>query len=77
MENTIKIYSKQGCAQCLVAENMCRTRSIKHVILKLGKDYELEELQKLTGKRTMAMPVIVLADGTVTDNNGLVAHLKR
>ena len=73
----ITIYSKQGCAQCVTAENICRTRGIAHRILKLGKDYQLEELQKLTGKQRMSMPVIVLADQTVTDVTGLAASLKR
>ncbi|AEN94171.1 Glutaredoxin [Salmonella phage Vi01] len=73
----ITIYSKQGCAQCLQAENICRIRGIEHKILKLDKDYKLEELQKITGKQRMSMPVIVLADQTVTDVTGLAASLKR
>lgn len=73
----ITIYSKQGCAQCVTAENICRARGIDHKILKLDKDYQMEELQKLTGKQRMAMPVIVLADSTVTDVAGLAASLKR
>lgn len=73
----ITIYSKQGCAQCVTAENICRTRGIEHRILKLEKDYKLEELQKLTGKQRMSMPVIVLADQTVTDVAGLAASIKR
>ena len=73
----ITIYSKQGCAQCVTAENLCKMKGIDHKILKLDKDYQLEELQQLTGKQRMAMPVIVLADKTVTDVNGLAASLKR
>lgn len=73
----ITIYSKQGCAQCVTAENLCKMKGIDHKILKLDKDYQLEELQQLTGKQRMAMPVIVLADQTVTDVNGLAASLKR
>ena len=73
----ITIYSKQGCAQCVVAENLCRTRGIAHRILKLEKDYSLEELQKITGKPRTSMPVIVLADQTVTDVAGLAASVKR
>lgn len=73
----ITIYSKQGCAGCVTAENICRTRGIEHKILKLGKDYSLEDLQLVTGKPRTAMPVIVLADQTVTDVNGLAASLKR
>lgn len=73
----ITIYSKQGCAQCVTAENICRIRGIEHRILKLEKDYKLEELQALTGKQRMSMPVIVLADQTVTDVAGLAASIKR
>lgn len=73
----ITIYSKQGCAQCVTAENICRIKGVEHKILKLNKDYQLEELQTLTGKRSMAMPVIVLDDQSVTDVAGLAASLKR
>ena len=73
----ITIYSKQGCAACVTAENLCRTRGIEHQILKLEKDYSLTDLQTITGKQRMAMPVIVLADQTVTDVAGLAASIKR
>lgn len=73
----ITIYSKQGCAQCVTAENLCKMKGLDHKILKLDKDYQLEELQQLTGKQRMSMPVIVLADQTVTDVTGLAASLKR
>lgn len=73
----ITIYSKQGCAQCVTAENLCKMKGLDHKILKLDKDYQLEELQKLTGKQRMSMPVIVLSDQTVTDVSGLAASLKR
>jgi glutaredoxin len=52
-------------------------KGLEHKILKLDKDYQLEELQQLTGKQRMSMPVIVLADQTVTDVSGLAASLKR
>lgn len=73
----ITIYSKQGCAQCVTAENICKMKGVEHKILKLEKDYSLEELQALTGKPRTAMPVIVLADQTVTDVAGLAASFKR
>lgn len=73
----ITIYSKQGCAQCLTAENICKMKGVEHQILKLDKDYKIEDLQELTGKARMAMPVIVLADETITDVQGLAASLKR
>ena len=73
----ITIYSKQGCAQCVTAENLCKMKGLEHKILKLDKDYRLEELQQLTGKPRVSMPVIVLADQTVPDVNGLAASLKR
>ncbi|UTQ72634.1 putative glutaredoxin [Escherichia phage A221] len=52
-------------------------KGLEHKILKLDKDYRLEELQQLTGKPRVSMPVIVLADQTVTDVNGLAASIKR
>lgn len=73
----ITIYSKQGCAQCVTAENLCKMKGWEHQILKLGKDYQLETLQELTGKDRMSMPVIVLADNTVTDLAGLAASIKK
>lgn len=72
----ITIYSKQGCSQCITAENICKGRGLEHRILKLTKDYKLEELQEITGKRSMSMPVIVLADSTVTDLAGLASFVK-
>lgn len=73
----ITIYSKQGCAQCVTAENICKMKGVEHKILKLEKDYSLEQLQALTGKPRTAMPVIVLDDQTVTDVAGLAASFKR
>lgn len=52
------IYSKQGCAQCIQAETLCKLRGLDFQIKKLDKDYKLEDLQVLTGKRSMSMPVI-------------------
>lgn len=77
MTDVIKIYSKKGCQQCIAAENACMARKLPYQVLKLDRDYRLEDLQTLTGKRSMSMPVVVLADGTVTDNKGLIASLKR
>jgi len=73
----IKIYSKKGCQQCITAENLCKMRGQEYEVLKLDRDYKLEDLQALTNKRFMSMPVIVLADQSQTDFNGLVSHLKR
>lgn len=73
----ITIYSKQGCAQCVTAENICKMKGLDYQILKLGKDYQLEKLQELTGKVRMSMPVIVLADNTVTDLAGMAASIKK
>lgn len=73
----IKIYSKPGCAQCVSAAALCQARGIEHKVLKLDDDYRLEDVQALTGQRTMAMPVVVLPDHSVTGYAGLISHLKR
>lgn len=77
MTDMIQIYSKKGCQQCIAAENICKMRGVGFQVLKLDKDYTLEDLQALTGKRSMSMPVIKLADGSTTDYTGLVQSLKR
>lgn len=73
----IKIYSKPGCSQCVSAANLCAARGIDHKVLKIDEDYRLEDLQALTGQRSMQMPVVVLGDASVTNYTGLISHLKR
>lgn len=73
----IKIYSKPGCPQCNSAAALCKARGVEHQLLKLDEDYKLEDIQALTGQRTMTMPVVVLDDASVTNYSGLIASLKR
>ncbi|AFX93598.1 putative glutaredoxin [Serratia phage vB_SmaA_3M] len=77
MTGVVQIYSKKGCQQCIAAENMCKIRHLDFEVLKLDKDYTLEDLQALTGKRSMSMPVIKMPDGSTLDYQGFVQSLKR
>jgi glutaredoxin len=47
----IKLYSKDNCQQCVQTENFLKSRNIAVTVLKLGKDFEMEDVLH-TGTRS-------------------------
>ena len=65
----LTIYSKDNCQQCLQAIMLCDMKGAEFNVLKLGVDYEKEDILKINPS-TRSFPLITKGDeyiGTLMD----------
>ena len=55
---TYTIYSKDGCPFCTKVEQVLQLTEQKHVVLKLGRDYNREEFYSKFGKGSTFLRVL-------------------
>ena len=49
----VKIYGKPSCGYCVMAESLCKQKSVPYEYLSMGKDYTSEEFfEAFPGART-------------------------
>ena len=53
----LTIYSKDNCQQCLQAIMLCEMKGVEFNVLKLGVDYEKEDILKINPS-TRSFPLI-------------------
>lgn len=61
------IYSKDACPQCLIMQKLCERKKVPHQILKLGIDFEHENLIELTEGKAKSYPQVFNDDSYVGD----------
>ena len=54
----IRIYGKDGCSACVVAQEMCK--NVESQYLKLGKDYQLADFIRVSGGKHKSFPMIAV-----------------
>ena len=65
----LTIYSKDNCQQCLQAIMLCEMKGAEFNVLKLGVDYEKEDILKINPS-ARSFPLIIKGDeyiGTLQD----------
>ena len=65
----LTIYSKDSCQQCLQAIMLCEMKGVEFNVLKLGVDYEKEDILKINPS-TRSFPLITKDEeyiGTLQD----------
>jgi glutaredoxin len=63
----ITIYSKDNCSQCFMIQKLCERKKLDHQILKLGIDYEHENLLQLTEGKARSYPQVFNGEEYVGD----------
>lgn len=63
----LKIYSKEQCSQCFMIQKLCEKKKVEHQILKLGIDYEHNDLLQLTEGKARSYPQVFNGDEYIGD----------
>ena len=61
IENVFTIYSKDGCPYCTKVQRVLELSELKHIVLKLGRDFDRTEFYSKFG-RGSTFPQVVIND---------------
>lgn len=71
----LTIYSKDDCQQCSQAMMLCEMKGVEFNVLKLGVDYEKEDILKINPS-ARSFPLITKDDKYIGNLQDLKEHLK-
>jgi glutaredoxin len=75
IENAFTIYSKDGCPYCTKVQRVLELSELKHIVLKLGRDFDRTEFYSKFG-RGSTFPQVILGETSLGGCTETVKYLR-